>query len=329
MQKLNACLVGRIIPIVLKRMVKSELMLRTVIGGKMAHKLNATTAMFPKLDHLKAVHKIHNTELTDCFGWIETNHIQLCPQNLGSIDSSVTNDLLKFYPSTKFRLHADVRIDHQPRKNHDAIEYPYQVIEEKFAKTLRIKSGYDLLPECGWFHDLRIASAVWLNSDVAVLHAGNREHGDLAKLRDCVKYLNYHYSILDGQFAYRSVNKLFPNFRVAIEGLYPVKGNTLLISTWTEYQWLLESGLEYAIDLSHLNIVAKRSRKTERSLTEELISSPMCVEVHVSANDGYEDLHLPITDYDTWWLPLLGKIHPDAVLFCESNYQSKRRLTRT
>lgn len=286
------------------------------------HKLQATTAMFPKLSHFDAVKTIHESNLTDCFGWIQTEHIQLCPQNHGSITSIATNALKNTFPNTKFRLHADVRIDHRNRRNHDMIEYPFMKMEKKFSGIP------DLLPECGWFHDLRIVSAVWLGSDIAVLHSGKRELGDLNHLRDCVKYLNYHYEILDWDPRYNNPSHVrqHPNFRVAVEGLYPIKGNELLISTWDEYKWLLESDIEYAIDLSHLNIVAKRSRKLEKSLTEELISNPRCVEVHVSANDGYEDLHLPINDPDTWWLPLLSKINPNAVLFCESNYQTKRKM---
>jgi hypothetical protein len=54
---------------------------------------------------------------------------------------------------------------------------------------------------------------------------------------------------------------------------------------------LLESGAHYALDLSHLHIVATASGYVEWGLLQELLASPKCLEVHLSGNDGSADQH--------------------------------------
>lgn len=266
----------------------------------MGHKLNATTGMFPSWDHPKALEYLRDTEIVDCFGWIATDHVQLCPQNQGEgLDYNRLLLLKLMMPNTQLRLHADVHVIGHPRRNHDAID---------FVGGLHVGGSY---PYSRFWDMIRYHSEL-IGATVYSLHAGNRAKGGLG-------YLHTNMMAMKEFFALGGI-------RVAVEGLYPIKGNALLISSWKEYAWLLETGLDFAIDLSHLNIVAKHEHKVETNLVREMISSPNCLEVHVSANDGHQDLHLPVDDPDTWWLPLLKDIHPDAVLFCESNYHTKRRL---
>ena len=85
---------------------------------------------------------------------------------------------------------------------------------------------------------------------------------------------------------------------VGVEGHYPTPNGKQhwLISTWQEYQQLLESGVNYALDLSHLNILAVQTNHVEWSLVHELLSSPHCLEIHLSDNHGYADQHLPLSN---------------------------------
>lgn len=110
---------------------------------------------------------------------------------------------------------------------------------------------------------------------------------------------------------------------VAIEGQYP-SAKAMHLSSWQEYASLLHSDLYYVIDLSHLHIVATKSRRMELGLTRELLASPRCLEVHVSDNDGRGDWHALCARH-VWWMDLLNAIHPDAVVFSEGN---QRRLDR-
>ena len=56
---------------------------------------------------------------------------------------------------------------------------------------------------------------------------------------------------------------------VAIEGQYPAAGDDphkLLVSSWPEYRAVLDSGVPYALDLSHLNILAHRTGQRDDTL---------------------------------------------------------------
>jgi len=105
---------------------------------------------------------------------------------------------------------------------------------------------------------------------------------------------------------------------VGIEGHYPTKHDIWLLSTWAEYRVMLESGVHYALDLSHLHIVATGSGYVEWNLLRELLASPKCLEVHVSANDGSADQHHALdVNAVPWWWPLLAYVHANTVIFSE------------
>ncbi len=111
---------------------------------------------------------------------------------------------------------------------------------------------------------------------------------------------------------------------VAIEGQYP-SVKAMHLSSWEEYASLLDSGLYYVIDLSHLHILATKSRRTEVALTRELLANRRCLEVHLSDNDGRGDWHA-LCGRHVWWMDLLDVIHPVATVFSEGNQKRKERI---
>ena len=110
---------------------------------------------------------------------------------------------------------------------------------------------------------------------------------------------------------------------VGVEGQYPAKGDPWLVSKWTEYRWLFESGVPYAIDVSHLNVLAARTGVRDDALLQEMLACDRCIEVHVSDNDGQGDWH-QVCERPAWWFPLLHHINPNAVIFSEGNHRRRR-----
>lgn len=111
---------------------------------------------------------------------------------------------------------------------------------------------------------------------------------------------------------------------VAIEGQYP-SNKSLHLATWSEYAALLQSDLHYALDLSHLHIVATKMGRVELGLTRELLANPRCLEVHLSDNDGRGDWHA-LCGRDVWWMQALDAVHADAVVFSEGNQRRTDRV---
>ena len=109
------------------------------------------------------------------------------------------------------------------------------------------------------------------------LHSGYRKNASLEKMKD---------NVLE-------IQSFFP-CDVMVEGMYPDDRKDWLIKNWEEYEWLLNSKLLYAIDLSHLNIVKKRLNTVDIGLVYELLSHPNCREIHLSYNHGNHDSHLQL-----------------------------------
>ncbi len=112
--------------------------------------------------------------------------------------------------------------------------------------------------------------------------------------------------------------------RVGVEGQYPSRRDQLLVDSWSEYRQLFDSGVDYAIDLSHMNIVATHAGHWETTLLQEMLACERCIEVHLSDNDGRGDWH-QTCDRAPAWQPFLSSIHPDAVVFTEGNRLYKRK----
>ncbi|MGC9128977.1 MAG: hypothetical protein ACP5GA_09655, partial [Acidithiobacillus sp.] len=89
-----------------------------------------------------------------------------------------------------------------------------------------------------------------------------------------------------------------------------------LLSTWQEYRALLDSGVKFALDMSHINILAHRSGERNEGLLREMLASSACVEVHISGNAGDADTHGQLATAPWWW-PLMDSVNPSAVVFTE------------
>lgn len=102
---------------------------------------------------------------------------------------------------------------------------------------------------------------------------------------------------------------------VGVEAMYP----GFSISTWGEYKDMMDSGMYYALDLAHLNIVAKKERKQDLGLLMALMISENCLEIHLSDNEGRQDSNNILRE-EPWWFDTLMKAPTrNAVLFTEGN----------
>lgn len=207
---------------------------------------------------------------------ISSAKLQICPQNRRGVTQLLCDQLLELYPDTEFRLHANVNVLGSP-KVVDATDW----------------GGHD-----EWWYALRRATNA-LNAKAYTLHAGRRSNSTLSQIFDNARAIQADLGI-----------------PVGIEGMYPDANNTWLINTWGEYEAMMYSGVNYAIDLSHLNIVARRESSYPLILLQELLSSPQCIEVHVSDNAGDADTHRHI-ETKPWWWDSLVHVNPKADIFTE------------
>lgn len=209
-------------------------------------------------------------------GVLSTRKLQLCPQNRGCLDTETARQLQQDHPDIEWRLHADIRINN----NH------------------RIIDLCDWPAEQAYFRQLAELSHL-LRAPVYSAHAGKRSH---ASLKEVIWFS-------------QEMTQVFGH-PVAIEGHYPTRGAIWLLDSWEEYRAMFESGVYFALDLSHLHILASRSRRVETGLILDMLASDKCVEVHVSHNDGQRDQHLPLTGVP-WWLPVLAQSGTQASIFSE------------
>ena len=218
-----------------------------------------------------------------CFGRLSANHVQLVPQCMGRLTEALVDSLCAAYPASRFRLHANVRL--------------------QAGHVVADLSGFKL--HAGWFAQAARISCR-LEAPAYTAHAGSRLQASMTEMLESA----------------RRCADLF-GCPVGVEGHYPTRGDTWLVSSWTEYQALFESGVPYAIDLSHLHIVATQSRRRELTLVAEMLDCERCLEVHVSANDGSGDWHQVCAE-PPWWSVLLRRVHPKAIIFSEGNHLRSR-----
>ncbi|TBR75386.1 MAG: hypothetical protein EPN64_13170 [Burkholderiaceae bacterium] len=242
-------------------------------------------ASWPGLRHEQAAERLLETVVEPCFGELSTAHVQLVPQNFGVLGEDLADRLVAEFPASKFRLHANVR-----------------VLPDRRIADL---SGFGLHRD--WFQQASQISRR-LGATAYTGHSGSRSEASLNEMLDNA----------------RRCADLF-GCVVGVEGQYPVAGDKLLVSSWGEYQQVFESGVPYAIDLSHLNILATASHRKEVTLVMEMLSCERCIEVHVSDNDGSGDWH-QVCESENWWHALLSSINPDAVVFSEGNHRKKRNV---
>jgi hypothetical protein len=244
-------------------------------------------ASWPGAHHLDAAEALlDRTVVEPLWGEISPRNVQLVPQSFGQLTQSFVVALRERWPGSRFRLHANVQV------------LPRRVVAELV----------DFDRHADWFGQAARINAALGHPDY-VAHPGDRRKGTLGE-------------------AMRNAKRCEDLFgaRVGIEGQYPVLGDRLLCSSWSEYRRLLQSDVCFALDLSHLNILTTSSGLVERSLLQELLACERCLEVHVSANDGTGDWH-QVCHEPPWWLDLLTHVNPDAVVFSEGNQRRSRKDT--
>ena len=184
--------------------------------------IHAATAMFPAVAVQEAVRRIVAGVSEPLYGAASTKHIQLCPQSFGELSPTACEQLVESYPDTSFRCHANARV--LPRHLMlDASTFSDET--EHYYRALADRSHR-------------------LGASAYSLHAGYAANATLGQMLDNVA----------------RIQALFGDCAVAIEGLYPDRQRPQLMSTWAEYEQVLRAGVPLAVDLSHLQIVAKAER---------------------------------------------------------------------
>lgn len=244
-------------------------------------------AAYPGMRHERAMQTATSSsragELKEqALGNIKMNHVQLVPQNFGQLTLEFAQSLTLAYPSTHFRLHANARV----------------MQSHRVADLSNLPSNLD------WFTQAAKVSKA-LKAKAYTAHSGTRANATLEQMLENT----------------RRVADLF-GCAVGVEAQYPTKDDSLLVSSWQEYRQVFDSGVPYAVDLSHLNIVAVKSGYRQDSLVKEMLACERCIEVHVSHNNGYGDTH-QVCDTQPWWFPMLEYIHPQATVFTEGNHLRK------
>jgi hypothetical protein len=238
--------------------------------------------MYSRMPHLLAIAEmLANPPVEPLLGTLSTDKVQICPQNYGIFNEEMAAEVRKTLPHIEWRLHANVRVQREHRIV-DMCDWPHE--RDYFADVARVSQA--------------------LGAPAYSAHAGRRDRATVAQV--------LHNT--------REVEQLF-GIPVAVEGHYPTRGNIWLFSTWQEYRVLLESGVHFVVDLSHLNIVAYRSGFVNWGLVWELLACERCIEVHVSDNDGSGDQHR-LLEQEPWWFPLLAHVNAGATVFSEGRQQN-------
>lgn len=258
----------------------------------------ASLAAWPGVSPAVALLAIeHHAPSDPLFGRLGLDEVQLVPQMAGTLTCEGAADLVRTHPGTRFRLHANVRV----------------------LPEYRLADLSNFALERRWFDQAARVSKV-LGARAYTAHAGRRVNASL-------------------QEAFDNCRRAADLFRcpVGIEGLYPSRSEDWLLSTWAEYRQLLTVGVPYALDLSHLQILATQSGQLDLGLVSELLASCYCMEIHVSHNDGRADSHHPCPASPPWWFDLLQRAlrYPEhsngAVVFSEGNLRHHKlaRATHT
>ncbi|OGU24367.1 MAG: hypothetical protein A2580_09235 [Hydrogenophilales bacterium RIFOXYD1_FULL_62_11] len=237
---------------------------------------NISLAAFPGQEFAVAMARAAAGVSEPLLGQLAVDHVQLCPQNRGLLSPDLARHLAETYPATQFRVHANTRV----------------VSKRQVTDLDRFDAGAEYWQALAHISQL-------LGAPAYSAHAGLKANATLEQVLDNT----------------RRAADLF-GVPVAIEGHYPTPRGIYLLDTWEDYRTLLESGVPYALDLSHLHILAVQSGRREEELVKEMLGAQQCLEIHVSGNNGARDSH-EVLDDTVWWWPLLSHTNPDAVVFSE------------
>ena len=258
--------------------------------------IHPTTAQLANYSILDACRRLA-VEHQEAFARTSMEYVQLCPQTPSVISEALLEELQAEFPDTRFQLHANVRV--QPR--------------------LLILDASSYSSSTHWYFARLAELSTFINAPAYSLHSGRRQNCSMRQLFKNVE----------------AIQILF-EMPVVLEGMYPSKNDPTvwLVSSWKEYRAVMNSGLYYAIDLSHLNIVARQEGQRP-DLIHDLIANPNCLEVHLSHNNGILDRHRPINS-DIWetlwwkeaWLEGLNTRTTQPLHFTEGLYQTRSHIQR-
>jgi hypothetical protein len=213
---------------------------------------------------------------------LDKKKIQICPQQIGQLTEGVVSRLKNNYINTKFHLHANVNILSQ-RFLFDASCDMSNSDVEGYIKKLKTINNL-------------------LGKNLYSYHAGRRVCS-LEKMLDNAKKLQDYL-----------------NVEVVLEGLYPERKNTWLVSSIDEYEWLSDK-FNFVLDLSHLQIVFEQEKKEiDLSWVKQMMEHKNCKEIHISSNDGEHDSHKVLTGQE-WWISVLKNSQTTASIFTEENFK--------
>lgn len=173
--------------------------------------VNFSLACLPARSPIRAMTLAVDKEAADpLIGRLSFDHVQVCPQNCIEIfDEQAAGELREAFPGTRFRLHANVRVDdkHKP----DADLSAFQKYRSYFQHLSRVSRA--------------------LGADAYTLHAGVRRQDNWEDMLSFVDTIEDWFGI-----------------PVGIEGHYPTPGSQYWLNSWDEYRGLLESGKRFALE---------------------------------------------------------------------------------
>jgi sugar phosphate isomerase/epimerase len=250
--------------------------------------VRATTACLPTRTYEEVAQALQSGLQQAPWGNLLIDEIQVCPQHPFWLTEELLDEMAQTMPATRMRLHATV-----------------PVFRRHFVGPL---AWWSEESRPYWERVAQLSRHI--QAKAYTFHAGTRENHSFEEMLDQA----------------RRFEQLF-ECPVGIEGLYPdVRGqHAWFVNSWEEYRRLMESGVPYALDLSHMNILAKVSAEIDRSLVLDMLSHPNCIEIHVSDNDGLSDAHRlmrPQTTGALWWIELLEQAQQSggmAIVFSESS----------
>ena len=251
----------------------------------------ATTACFPGFSVRAALARIADGISEPLLGELGSAFVQLCPQNMGRITEQEAEALRADFAGMRLRTHANARVDPAGHR-----------LLDLSTVTEHTLPYYRLLGD----RNRRLGAAC------TSLHAGYREHCETLQ-----QMLDHRQRLQD---------EVFGEIVLAVEGLYPNRRRPQVLDSWAEYEALLRSGAPFALDLSHLQIVAAAERCEHHDLVRELIGSRSCMEIHLSDNDSRSDAHLTLSVAPWWWEDLVTTpVQPGCVIFSEGNQLGRGR----
>jgi hypothetical protein len=257
----------------------------------MEKSIHPVLAIYPRSGPDAALEKIKAHPQDGPFTF-DLSRCQITPQNFLRWTPSLTRSFADQSPEIKFRFHASVRLGN----------YTYETPRDAWFDLSRFinnrKQGVR------YFEALSACNQV-LGSPTYTFHTGLRPRGSRASIAALKDAFDQIQSIMECP--------------CAVETLYPVASRPGMnwIDCWEEHEALLNSGVPFVLDMSHLNIISHHQGRND-DLVKAMLAAPQLTEIHVSGNDGVRDSHTSLaSSIDQWWWPLVHGYTGPAPIFSE------------